>query len=150
MINYVYFQQNNLWRQLHSFHFHGRLRGKTLDNRRIGCSIVFFVFRELTILFGETLVSSRFCSGLRTVCSCCTGLRTISSRFFRRTQRMFMAQWVRCSSEFLFSSVFVGRFSYLTNNFHTTAGSCPSFSPGSQEIRGKINFPNMFASVYSA
>ncbi len=58
---------------------------------------------------------------------------------------MFAALWVPCSSEFSFSSVFVGRFSYLANNFHVTAGAVgSSFFPGSQEIRGKLNFPNMF------
>ncbi len=36
---------------------------------------------------------------------------------------MFTAQWVGCSSEFLFSSMFVGKFSYVANNFHATAGS---------------------------
>ncbi len=60
---------------------------------------------------------------------------------------MFAAQRVPCSPEFLFSSVLVGRFSYLANNFHVTAGAVgSSFSPGSPEVRGKINFPNM--SVY--
>ncbi len=58
-----------------------------------------------------------------------------------------MAQWIPCSSEFLFSSMFVGRFSYLANNVHVTANAVGlSFSPGSSEVRGKINFSNMFAS----
>ncbi len=58
-----------------------------------------------------------------------------------------MAQWVPCSSEFLFSSMFAGRFSYLANNFHITVGTVgSSFSPGLQEVRGKINFPKMSAS----
>ncbi len=74
-----------------------------------------------------------------------SSLRTISCRFFRQMQRMLAAQWVPCSSEFLFSSMFVGRFSYRTNNFHVTAGAVgSSFSPGSQEVRRKINFPNVF------
>ncbi len=69
---------------------------------------------------------------------------------------MFAAQWVPRSSEFLFSSMFVETFSYLTNNFHVTAGAVgSSFSPGSSEFREKINFSNMFAntmfaSVYAA
>ncbi len=52
--------------------------------------------------------------------------------------------------------MFVGRFSYLANNFHVAARAVgSSFSPGSPEVRGKINFPNMFAntvftSVYAA
>ncbi len=59
---------------------------------------------------------------------------------------MFAAQWVPCLSEFLFSSTFVGRFSSLTDNFHVTASTVgSSFSPGLQEVCGKINFPNMFA-----
>ncbi len=52
-------------------------------------------------------------------------LRTISRQLFPQTQRMFAAQWVRCLSECLFSSMFAERFSYLVNNFHATAGSLP-------------------------
>ncbi len=64
---------------------------------------------------------------------------------------MFAAQWVPRSSEFLFSSMFAGRFSYLANNFHVTAGAVgSSFSTGLLEVCGKIHFPNMFASVYAA
>ncbi len=69
---------------------------------------------------------------------------------------MFAVQWVPCSSECLLSSMFTGRISHLANNFHVTAGAVgSSFSPGSLEVRGKINFPNMFAntmfaSVYAA
>ncbi len=64
---------------------------------------------------------------------------------------MFTAQWVARSSEFLFSSMFAGRFSYLTNNFHITATAVgSSFSPDLPEVRGKINFPNMFVRVYAA
>ncbi len=57
---------------------------------------------------------------------------------------------------FLFSSMFVGRFSYLANNFHVTASAVGlSFFPRSPEVHGKIFFPNMFAntmfaSVYAA
>ncbi len=69
MINYLNFQKNNLWKQPSSFRFRGRLRRETLHDRRIVCSIVFAVFRELIIFFGETFVSSRFCNGLRIVCS---------------------------------------------------------------------------------
>ncbi len=77
--------------------------------------------------------------------------QTISCQFFRWTQRMFAAQWVPCLSEFLFSSVFAGRFSYLANNFHITVGTVgPSFSPGLPEVRGKINFPNLFANIIFA
>ncbi len=52
--------------------------------------------------------------------------------------------------------MYAGRFSYLANNFHVTASAVgSSFSPGSPEVRGKINFPNtfaniMFANVYTA
>ncbi len=57
-----------------------------------------------------------------------------------------MVQWVPCLSEFLLSSMLAGRFSYLANNFHVTAGAVgSSFSPSSSEVRGKINFTNMFA-----
>ncbi len=64
---------------------------------------------------------------------------------------MFAAQWVLRSSEFLFSSMFMGRFSYPANNFQATAGGVGSlFSPGLPEVRGKINLSNMFASVYAA
>ncbi len=60
---------------------------------------------------------------------------------------MFAAQWVPCSSEFLFSSMFAGRFFYLANDFHVTAGVVgSSFSPSSPQVRRKINFSNMFAS----
>ncbi len=77
-----------------------------------------------------------------------SSLRTISSWFFWRTQSMFAAYWVLCSSEFLFSSMFVGRFSYLANNFHITVSAVgSSFSPGSPEVRGKINFSNMFVNM---
>ncbi len=80
-----------------------------------------------------------------------SSLRTISCQFFQQTQKMFAAQWVPCSSEFLFSSIFVGRSSYLTNNFHVTAGAVgSSFTTGSREVRGKINFPNMFANTMFA
>ncbi len=49
-----------------------------------------------------------------------------------------MAQWVPSLSEFLFSSIFAGRFSYLDNSFHVTAGAIgSSFSPGSPEVCGK-------------
>ncbi len=62
-----------------------------------------------------------------------------------------MAQWVPCSSKFLFSSMFARRFFYLTNNFHVAAGTNgSSFSPGLPEVCGKINFPNMLANVYAA
>ncbi len=65
-------------------------------------------------------------------------LQTISYRFFRQTQRMFTAQWVACLFEFLLSSMFVGRFSYLANNFYITAGAVgSSFSPGSPKVREK-------------
>ncbi len=78
-------------------------------------------------------------------------LRTNSSRFFRRTQRMFAALWVPCLSEFLISSMFARRFSYLANNFHVTANAVgSSFSHSQPEVCGKIIFPNMFASVYAA
>ncbi len=64
---------------------------------------------------------------------------------------MCTVQWVQCLSEFLFSSMLVGRFSYLANNFHIAAGAVGSlFSPGSPEVSGKINFLNIFASVYAA
>ncbi len=53
MINYVKFQQNNLLKQLSSFHFCGRLRRKTLDKQRTVCNIVFIVFRELTIFLAK-------------------------------------------------------------------------------------------------
>ncbi len=70
-----------------------------------------------------------------------SSLRTIDSWFFQRTQTIFTAQWVRCSSKFLFPSMFAGRFSYLLNNFHITASAFGlSFFPGSQEVRGKISF----------
>ncbi len=59
-----------------------------------------------------------------------------------------MGQSISCSSEFWFSSMLAGRFSYLANNFHVTAGAVgSSFSPGSPDVRGKINFPNMFANT---
>ncbi len=50
--------------------------------------------------------------------------------------------------------MFAVSFSYFTSNFHATASSSP-FSSGLQEVREKINFPNMFvntmfASVYAA
>ncbi len=77
-------------------------------------------------------------------------LRTVC-RFFRRTQRMFAAQWVPRSSAFLISSLFTRRFSYLANSFHITVSAVgSSFSPGSPEVRGKIYIPNMFASMYVA
>ncbi len=60
------------------------------------------------------VISTRFAN-----CS----LQTISRRFFRQTQRMFAAQWVRGSFDFLFSSIFAGGFFYVTNNFHTIASS---------------------------
>ncbi len=59
-------------------------------------------------------------------------------------------------SKFLFSSMFAERFSYLANNFHIIAGAVgSSFTPGSLEVGGKINFSNtvantMFANVYAA
>ncbi len=44
-----------------------------------------------------------------------------------------------------------GKISYLAVNFHITTGAVgSSFSPGSPEVHGKINFPNMFASAYAA
>ncbi len=67
-----------------------------------------------------------------------------------------MAQWVLCSSESLFFSMFAERFSYRVNNFYITASAVSSsFSPGSPEVREKINFLNMFVntmfvSVYAA
>ncbi len=79
-----------------------------------------------------------------------SSLQTIFIWFFRRTQRMFAAQWVPCSSKFLFSSMFVGSFSYFTNSFHISAGAVGSlFSPGLSKVRGKINFPNMFANMHA-
>ncbi len=64
---------------------------------------------------------------------------------------MFAAQWVPYSSEFLFSSMFVRRFSCLANNFHVTASAVGLlFSPGSLEVGGKINFPNMLANTMFA
>ncbi len=64
---------------------------------------------------------------------------------------MFAGQWVPCLSEFLFSSMFAERFSYLANNFHITSGTVGSSFPlGSPKVRGKINFPNMFTSVNAA
>ncbi len=60
---------------------------------------------------------------------------------------MFAVQWVPYLSEFLLSSMFAGRFSYLANNFHVTVDTIgSSFSPGFPEVCGKINFLNMFAS----
>ncbi len=60
-----------------------------------------------------------------------------------------LSEWVPCSSEFLFSSMFAGTFFYLANNFRITADAIGSlFFRGSPEVREKINFPNMFASVY--
>ncbi len=50
--------------------------------------------------------------------------------------------------KFLFSSMFVGRFSCLANNFQVNAGAVgSSLSPSSAEVRGKINFPNMFGNT---
>ncbi len=46
-----------------------RLKCETLDDQRIVRSTVFFVFRELTIFYGETFVSSMFRCGSRIVCS---------------------------------------------------------------------------------
>ncbi len=94
---------------------------------------------------------------LSSVYTCEHDVRVISMEFanhlsiFRRAQRMFAAQWERCSYEFLFSSMFAGRFSYLANNFHVTASAAGLLlPPGSLEVRGKINFPNLFASVHTA
>ncbi len=61
---------------------------------------------------------------------------------------MFAAQWVPYSSEFLFSSMFVERFSYLANNFYVTVSAIgSSFSPGLREVHGEINFSNTFANT---
>ncbi len=49
VINYGNFQENNSWKQPSSFRLRGRLRRETLDDRRIVCSIVSVMFRELTI-----------------------------------------------------------------------------------------------------
>ncbi len=41
-----------------------------------------------------------------------------------------------------------GTFSYLTNDFHVTAGTVgSSFSSGLPKVHGKINFPNKFANT---
>ncbi len=52
-------------------------------------------------------------------------LGTFSRWFFQRRQRIFVAQWVLCSSEFLFFFMFAGIFSYLANSFLTNANSSP-------------------------
>ncbi len=65
---------------------------------------------------------------------------------------MFAAQWVWCLFEFLFSSMFAGRFPMLPTIFTQLPVVCSWFvsSPSLQEVNGKINFPKMFASVYAA
>ncbi len=64
---------------------------------------------------------------------------------------MLVAQWVLCSSEFLFSSMFAGRFSYFAYNFQVTACAVGLlFYHGLPEVHRKINFPNMLASVCTA
>ncbi len=102
----------------------------------------------------QTVLVTYSCVYLQTSC-----LRTVCcepslSVFSTNTKYVRGSVDITCSSEFLFSSMFTGRFSYLTNNFHVTASIISSpFSSGSPEVSGKINFPNMFvvfASVYTA
>ncbi len=63
-------------------------------------------------------------------------LRIFSSRFYSTNIKDVCG-----SSEFLFSSMFVGRFSYLVNNFYVTAGSVGVlFFPGSPGNSWKNKF----------
>ncbi len=84
-----------------------------------------------------------------------SSLPTISSHFFLTNTKDVRGS-VGTVLFWIFVLFLVGRrFSYLANNFRVTAGAVGlSFSCGSQEVCGKLNFPNvfadtMFASVYT-